>query len=146
MKTPIRSIRIRLRPENKALYVTAHLFPTRRDMWRAMKRFGMGGVGSCGAAFLPFTRVVPLDSRGRVVPQFGVLFLNKEQIGCETISHEVAHATHAWARRVGWKPDPDEGVHSENEERWCYAHGEMVRQLVNRLYGLGCYDEPEASA
>ena len=128
--------KIRVYPEERSLYVTCYVWPNKRAMRRETSRLN-GGASMAGAGAACFTyrreRVGIDGSCSRLSPQFGEIHFSRTQLGSETITHELTHALLGWARRVGWKPDDD----MDREERFCYAMGAMVRQLVNRLYARG---------
>lgn len=142
-------VKIRVRPEGRALYATAYVWPTKKAMrahayankvWRRRDKFG--------AYCQTFTKIrVHADGRCRTSPEFAEVHFALSQMGSETIVHEFTHAAWGWARRTGWRVDEDalasgydNGSASESEERFCYALGAMVRQFVNRAHALGVYD------
>ena len=79
-----------------------------------------------------------------MLPSCGEIHFCRKHLGVGVITHEFLHAALAWARRIRLDFDviavEDSGDASEDEERLCYAHGEMVRQFVNRCNKLRLYD------
>jgi hypothetical protein len=141
-------VKIRAYPEGGSLHVTCYVWPTKRAM-RAHARRTHGPRGKFGAYCSTYRRVkVRADGTIRTSPQFGEVHFSIRQMGSETVTHEFTHAAWGWARRVGWKPEPEgamvgrfeSGEDDVNEERFCYALGAMVRQFIDRAYRLGLYD------
>jgi hypothetical protein len=62
------------------------------------------------------------------------------RIGTEIVTHEIFHATMAWARRVGFTFQRlGEKAVNQDEERLAYAHGDMCRAFVDRAHTAGLY-------
>jgi hypothetical protein len=140
-------LKIRVYPEDGALYATAYIWPTKRAM-RAYARRTWGMRDRFGAYCQSFTKLKVLPTgRTRTSPQFAELHFARTQMGSETVAHEFTHAAWAWARRVGWTADMDAlavgqmlgRYETGSEERFCYALGAMVRQFVERAYKAGAY-------
>lgn len=140
-------VKIRVYPENRALFATVYVWPTKKAMrqharrvWQARDRFG--------AYCQTFRKVrVRADGRTQTSPEFAEVHFAVSQLGSETVTHEFTHAAWGWARRVGWEPEAEGEMHPmagrfemANEERFCYALGAMVRQFIDRAYTLGLYE------
>lgn len=77
---------------------------------------------------------------------------HRKEIGIEVISHEMTHATFAFADRrklplaetINKKFEKNGRFNvlglDSTEERFCYALGQMVRQFVNKCYETGLYE------
>jgi len=137
-------VRIRLYPEpGHSLYFVAVIWPTQREMRAAYP--GPQGKRTTGAFCACFTKERYRDGRKRTLPIVGEVHFARNYLGMETIAHELMHAALGWARRVGLDYhdiflDKEKSDACPDEERLSYAHGRMVRQLVDRLYKLGMYD------
>lgn len=124
-------VRVRIYPENRALYAIVNVWRTESDMYRH-RPLDRNHSGSC------------TDTEGwhagKKRPQFAEVNLHRGALDSETVCHEITHAAWAWARRVGWAMEEDRlraTDASESEERFCYALGRMVRQFVDRTWALG---------
>lgn len=90
-------------------------------------------------------RYVKDDGSSRLSPMFAEVNLCKPHLGIGLVSHELLHASLAYARRCRLDGTPifDRGDHGgpvEPQEEWlCYAHGELVSQFVGRAYRSGLY-------
>lgn len=140
-------VKIRVYPENRALYVTAYVWPTKRAM-RDHGRRENGMRGRYQAYCQTFQKIrIYEDGRERTSPQIGHVHFALARMGTEIVTHEFTHAALGWARRVGWVPADDDGPRTNhsgggldrNEERFCHALGQMVQQFVTRAYELGLY-------
>lgn len=132
-------LRIRLFPEPaSSLHVTVRVSATVKAMRRDARACGatLGSRERVWGLSHNFTRIRILPcGRQRKRPQFGNVFLSATGLTPEIVTHELAHATFAWAARVGIHVDE---VHPfTDEERWCYAHGRMVADLTRRLERVG---------
>jgi hypothetical protein len=66
----------------------------------------------------------------------------RSRIGMEVTTHELLHATIAWARRVNFPFSRlnDDSV-NDDEERFCHAHGKLCCQFIRKAYEAGLYDQ-----
>lgn len=62
----------------------------------------------------------------------------KKHLTTEILSHEVCHGTFGYMERRGLILNRVSGLMrtGSDEEKACYAHGRMMRALVNKLYKL----------
>lgn len=112
--------------ETPSLYARVLVWPTREAMYeyRPLRRDHLGSS-------------TPMIG-GRC---FAEVCLFRDALGSRVLSHEMFHATLAWARRRGVQLDgPAEDGVSEDEKRVAHAHSDMMRQLVDRLYAAGLYE------
>lgn len=143
-------LRFRVFPEAaRGLYAYVTVFDLWKDFhWWSREKWELHperAKNATGETVSTRGRCVPYE-RGngtRIYPDFAEVILCRKALGSGLISHEIAHCTHAWARRIGLLVDGDGDCEKrmEREERWCYAHGEMMRQTVDRLYRAGIIPE-----
>jgi hypothetical protein len=59
----------------------------------------------------------------------------------EVVTHELFHATMAWARRVGLDLTrlADDDYVNQEEERVSYVHGRLCRDFMVRAEAAGIY-------
>lgn len=140
-------IRFRLYPEptRSRLYVRVNVWPTLASM-RAFRRAqgiptSRHTLGSCTQY-----DCYSVSRRGpaRKKPIFAEINLARGYMGMEVVTHEITHATIAWARRVGLPiaqllSGDNTGRVSDVEERFAYVHGRMCGQLVLRAEARGIY-------
>lgn len=128
--------RFRVYPEAPSgLYFTVLVFPSwaafdrhRKQVWFLSNGRPKDGRRTLGGV-VPFVRgKTGQDGRERVSQEFAEIHLCVKRITMEIITHEAAHATHAWARRQKLEAND-----MAREERWCYAHGRICQALENRL-------------
>jgi len=122
-------LRLRVRAEETpTLFARVLVWPTREAMYE-YRPLDRDHLGSCTPWQQPGDRC------------FAEVCLFRDAVGSTVLSHEMFHASLAWARRVGVRLDQvsDDGV-TEEEERVAHAHSDMVRQLVDRLYAAGMYE------
>lgn len=86
---------------------------------------------------------IRIDENGSEVllPDAGIIRLQKRNLGSEVVTHEVTHL--AWNI---YRTDCEEKLGSpskdiENEEILCYLVGDLARKVVKKLYKFGYYDE-----
>lgn len=133
--------RIRVYPEHKSLYYVVNVWRTKKDMYAHCRWAKSTFQGLCTTY-----EVIKGDGKGgwRLLPECGQVNLWKGRLGSAVVTHEFTHAALGWARRVGLEPDNLLGhngsadVHPE-EERFCHALCEMVRQFIDRAYAAGVY-------
>ncbi len=117
----------RLYPERgSSLYARVQVWPTQSAMLAYLntkpigQKFSKRCHGACG--------------RVHVIrrPQFAEVNLYMGALGMGVVTHELFHATMAWAHRVGFDFSQIMGGFDVNkrEERITYAHSEMCRQFM----------------
>jgi hypothetical protein len=130
----------RLYPEeNSRLYCRVTVWPTLSAMRAAStwERLGRSCRGFCSSV----QRQRLTRGRWRTDPIFAEVHLAKDWLQTRIITHEFLHATFAFGRRIrfDWQRlDADDSVNAQ-EERLCYAHGELVSQFVDRAYKARLY-------
>lgn len=118
-----------------SLYVRTVVWPTRRAMIDRAKREDWPGARDLWGFCLAYE---PKDGEGAAVAE---VHLCVPHLTPDVVTHEMLHATFAWARRVRveWDRVGQVGGESEwfvrDEERICYAHGSLVQQFTARMYG-----------
>ena len=142
-------------PESR-LYARVRVWPTVRAFQRARPDLSRDARGACtGHQWFSFKH-----RRQRKLQIFCTVELIQRWLGVGVIAHELAHAMIQWAERVKLKPDElfeharrwgrwQKGKPYSSlgqvinygcaEERFCYAMGEMNRQLVTQLYRRKLY-------
>jgi hypothetical protein len=76
---------------------------------------------------------------GRRAPDFAEVHLAVKCLGVAVLSHELAHAALAWARRAKITDlygDHNKLAVGDAEERFCYVLGDLMAQVVTKLYAL----------
>lgn len=136
MKTDVKPITFRLRPEGKSLYCLVNVWPDKAAMQahfrRIMSQEEAAGYRKSAATCTGYTEY----RRGRKTGCFAEIDCHLGCIYPEIVAHETTHAVLRWARRVGLDPTRQgNGVDvSESEERFAEALGQMVAQFSNALH------------
>lgn len=141
-KGPQPAFRIRVYPEHKSLYYVVNVWRTKKDMYAHCRWAKSTFQGLCTTyEVLKGEKGGPL----RMLPECGQINLWKGRLGSAVVTHEFTHAALGWARRIRLDKDAllshsgGEDVHPD-EERFCHALCEMVRQFVDRAYAAGVYE------
>lgn len=136
------AFRIYPEPLTSRLYFRVTVFPTLRDL-RTYGRdafhspSGRRALGWCGTYTV---RAYLRRERQQTRPICGEILLGARHLRVGIISHECTHAAFGYARRRRFRAnDPCHGrvSVSDGEERFCRVQGELVRQLVAKLFTLG---------
>lgn len=132
----------RVRPFAKRRFVVVvNVWESKREMVRHAKAWpgntnNERNTGAYCRSYLHYD--VPKRGRARLLPDFAEVNFHRGQLGTETLTHELFHATMALVDRLKIGPqlvkDGSGGLCSEAEEDAAYAHGRMCRLVVNRLY------------
>ena len=131
-----RPVRFRVYPERRSrLYFGVVVWPTLKSM-----RVATATSRSRGATMRWETLSFRKGTQ-RKDPIMGEIHLSKRHLTMEVLTHELMHATLTWARRKGLQEgllnnDCEQRTRSL-EERVCYAHGRMGRDLVARCIEKG---------
>lgn len=139
------------------MYVLVQVWPTKQSFLKHIngragtipgyrrREFSRDTEGTCGRYTVwQFKH----RRQGRMLPCFAIVNLWRGRLGIGVVTHELLHATIAWAWRVKL---PMASIHNEdgtteNEERFCYAHGELCRQfMVKGLRPGGVYDDTDTA-
>ncbi len=132
-KQPLPLLKARLHPDGRTRYVRVFVWATRQDFVAVTK--DRQAVGLCR----PFTRY---RKDGRLDGIAGEVHLIRGRLGTEVVTHELFHATLAYARRVGFdmtRLDADDSINAD-EERLTHWHSTMCRDFVRLAYAEGLYD------
>lgn len=70
-------------------------------------------------------------------PVCAIVRLAPPHIGIGVVSHELAHAA-VWIREIEESFDAP-ALTSDNDERFCWILGELVRHTVDKMYEKGIY-------
>lgn len=135
----------RLYPESKrsGLYVRALVFPTRRlaAIYSDSFKEDPEQIAVC----ISYKTVKFYKHGGsRVRPIVADVIFHRERMGMEVITHELFHATMAWARRVrfpfGMLNDGSfDRFAMEHEEILALTHGRFCRDFNRRAQHAGLY-------
>jgi hypothetical protein len=118
---------------SRYFYIRVNIWPTKKAMYehRPYKRDHL-------ALWSPLEgRYVYPDGRTRKNGLIGEINFWIQKMGTEVITHEVYHATRAYAHRVRMIEVIEtarDQLHMDMEEVVAGAHGRMCRQLVGKLY------------
>lgn len=142
--------RFRLYPEaRRGLYVRVLVFATSAELRAACREWGdrrwRRTAGMCAAydRFRIYGRSDPRKPRRLL--EFATVFLSRDNLTMRIVSHELAHASVAWAKRVGLDfkklVRTSAGVDaSSEEERFVSVFGVLCSDFVERAHGFGLYD------
>jgi len=99
------------------------------------RRPGRFCKGHCSS----WVRVTVTGKRIRTHKDMGEIVFAAGWMGAGIIAHESSHAVLGWARRIGLETctNPNVPRATANEERFCYAHGELVRQIAVQAWKRG---------
>lgn len=127
----------RIRPGRSRLYYTVRVFATCAAMRQYIRRHRSVRVtGNCQGLATSFTVMRGERGRWRTTRHAGELLLVVGYLGSRIVTHECAHLALAWARRV--RVDlvgrGTAGNVSADEERFCYALGDLVAATYVQLY------------
>jgi hypothetical protein len=75
---------------------------------------------------------------GKSLPLCSIVRLAEPNLGVGIVSHELAHAA-LWVYELS----EDKPLVCDNDERFAWVLGELVRQTVTQLYERGVYDPAE---
>lgn len=131
------------------LYLVVQVWPCLRDM-RAYMRVTYPNSGSHRRTLgmCSSFKVVnyPKGKPARTRPIFAEVNLCAANLTQRIVTHELFHATLAYARRLGldigetFRDDWDNRSVSDIEEQLCDAHGNLCNDFVVRAQKLGLYD------
>lgn len=137
-------MRLRLEP-GRSYYVRVNVWPSRRTLERRLRQHGVRAVDRTYAACheLEVRRFSP----GRAVRRDPIVCevnFHRRNMGVGIVSHEMLHASLAYARRLRLDLTPiaaesANGRVADVEEAIAYVHGDLVSQFVRRAYALGLY-------
>lgn len=128
----------RLYPEQgSTLYARVQVWPTKQSFLDHMNAhytsFGNRGFGKrCDGACGRYHSTSFKSGRARRSPCFAVVNLWQGCLTMRVVTHELFHATMAWAHRVGFSFDPIMASLdvTQHEERITYVHGELCREFM----------------
>lgn len=131
---------MRLYPEYKSrLYCVVQVWPTHAALIEHLNAnhhtihgngFGKRTQGACARHVVTS---YPKGKRSRKSPCFAVINLHRAKLGIGVITHEIMHATLAWANRIGFAFAKLENFDvTMLEERICYAHSNMCLDFMHK--------------
>lgn len=134
--------KFRLYPEAPhGLYVLVTVWPSREELHANCSCIEKGEHEGCcsGLTITSF----PEGGPPRTAALCAEVHLWWEKLTMQVITHELFHATMAWARRIRfrWQRLGDDDAVNDEEERLAYAHGRLCRDLVLRATAAGLYEE-----
>lgn len=142
----IATFRIYPEPRASRLYYQVLVFTNVQAIRRYLRRSAYPDrrLGRHGVALCSNYEIRRLSSRGRFkpLPVCGEILFPRRRLRAGVIAHECAHAALGWARRIGLnvvqepKARPRRGgtCVSDAEERFCYALGELNRQVAIQVW------------
>lgn len=132
------------------LFIYINVWPTKRAMHAHFKRRGYRCSRNTQGMCSSYTRIQVPSKRSRrpmrKMADFAEVNLYYGKLSMRVVTHELFHATCAWARRVGCSRDvlvDDEQLArdvSPDEERLATVHGVLCMQFVARATKLGLYE------
>jgi hypothetical protein len=125
----------RIRPDRSRLYYTVRVFPTCAAMRQYAKPKRLGR--SCRGVATSWTVVhIQPSGRERMSRHAGELLLVIGHLGSRIVTHECGHLALAWARRrrLDLVAGGQAGDVSADEERFCYALGDLVAATYRQLF------------
>ena len=131
MTAPVVSFRVYPEPTSR-LYVTVHLLRTRGDLRALAAQAGPERRGF-------FKRAIGVSQTWRETTdrEIGQVLLSLRNLTHEVLVHESAHALLGWAARRHVRVDRVNGMVTDDEERYCYAQGRCVAQMIAALARRG---------
>lgn len=145
MKEPAGQIaRFRIYPEKTSrLYYDVRVFTSVRATRAYLRHspiprtLGRSGLAMCST----FTAMVVSPTGRRTLPKCGEIVFPVRALRAGVIAHECTHAALGWARRIGLQFTAEtvtrRGWVSPAEERFCYALGELNRQVAVQVWDRG---------
>jgi hypothetical protein len=137
-------VRFRLYPESRrGLYLAVFVWPTRASMQRRWGPHPPRTDGFCH----PFIVQQFVGGRWRTRPVVAEVHFHRARLSMEVVTHELFHATIAWARRIRFdfaRLNAEDSI-NEDEERLTYAHGRLCREFMNRANDFKLYSDGIAS-
>lgn len=130
--------------EGSTLFVRVLVHITKKAMrehWRTTDARFNGGTWSRRLAYCTEVQHWTVTRRRvRRDPCVAEVHFFRARLGSQVVTHELFHATMAYARRVGFRFQRlgEEAV-NQDEERLAYAHGDMCRAFVDRAHEAGLY-------
>lgn len=151
MAEPIAIFRLRPDP-GRTLYVRAQVWPSKVLMHAYLRAVGLQPDDCLGRCTAVEVRHFNSDGTSRLAPMFAEVNLCIPHLGIGIVSHELLHATFAYARRCRldgrtvFDRSLDTGGDCSPDEEWlCYAHGSLVSQFTRRAYEQGLYEFGQAA-
>lgn len=130
----------RLYPERgSSLYVRVQVWPTKQAFLAHVNAAhvflsGRGAGRRCDGTCSRTHRTSYRGGRARRSSEIAVVNLWRGRLTMRVVTHELFHATMAWAHRVGFdlsRITADDGV-TQHEERIAYVNGELNRQFMEK--------------
>lgn len=150
MKHPVGQIayfRVYPEPKRSRLHFKVRIFTSQRAMREYLRASELPrSLGRYGRAMCSTWDRVTVGKTMRKHPEMGEMVFPVSHLGMEAIAHECTHAALGWAKRIALNPVVD-GVPSRlgsracavDEERFCYALGQMGRQISSQIWKRGLY-------
>jgi hypothetical protein len=146
MVSEIATFRIYPEKRTSRLYFQVRVFSSVTAIRRYLKysdlnrrTLGRYGLAMCST----FDVLKGKRGRWRKQPIMGEILFPVRGLRAGVIAHECTHAALGWARRIGLNPVSaavKQGrclVADANEERFCYALGELNRQIAIQIWERG---------
>lgn len=138
----MKPVHFRLYPHAKSgLYVMVNVWPTRKEML-AQWGEGRGAGRTCQGFCSPIHVTDYSKGRARKQPIVAEVHLWRDHLSMMVVTHELFHASLAWARRVGFdfgRLDDEDSI-NRDEERLTYAHSNMCSDFMVRANRAKLYD------
>lgn len=128
---------LRIYPEQKSLYFEVGIYPDRNKMRMAIKKEIVAEVPSDTQAYCSCSRTLkpPHYKKSRKI---GKVFFYKDQLGVNTVTHEMTHAANGFMAEKGFKSLTfTTGLADDLEERFCYLLGALVGDFYAKAQKLG---------
>lgn len=134
--------KFRVYPAGKGLYFHCFVWDTKDQMQRFVRAQNPGSKARranflaivCGFSITHYSKNRP----ARMLPILGEIHFFRGSLRMGIITHESGHAAMQWCRRM--KIDPTQATmdnaESEGEERFCWALGNIGREIVLRTLHL----------
>ena len=131
--------RFRVYPDKKTLFFMVYVWPTKKAM-----HYHVGMASEIKKDFLAIvcsneTIKFPKHGPRRKRPLLGQIHFYEDSLRMGIICHEAGHAALAWAERMGIdckEKSQDQRNASHGEEQFCWALGNIARQIVIRTKDL----------
>lgn len=139
-----RLIRISSRATGDRRFVRVYVYDTVEEMRAAAQRFSPNADGFANAGGVTQSyqiHTINADGTSRLKQTLLIIRLVRDRLGTAPVCHEVNHAATAI---YGSTLDPDVlavDVLDNANETLAYLQSDLTRNLVDRLYALGYYDD-----
>lgn len=123
-------ISFRVYPENKSLFYKTHIFDTKKEMRKYLKKHHPNRNHNNTAGYcISYDTVTYASGKAVKSRRVGEIFYNKELLGSGVCSHECDHATTYYLGRK-YKTDTLNILDPKIDEEHAWIQGNIYRQVI----------------